>query len=149
MLSEDTATAAPNLATPAAPVAPASMDAIRRHAADARWLDALDALDALSADEIDDAALAAEVRHHGERFRSARAAFEDPEDDGHAWQGRTERFGVETAFRYDDAGLLWLKTAGNMEDVDLFHTVAVLREIQLFGEWQSTNQISRRHRRDA
>ena len=114
--------------------ASASMDAIRKHAADARWLDALDALDALSADEIDDEALAAEVRHHGERFRSARAAFEDP-DDGHAWQGRTERFGVETAFRYDEDGLLWLRTAGNMEDVDLFHTVAVLREIQLFGEW--------------
>ena len=37
------------------------MDAIRKHAADARWLDALDALDALSADEIDDEALAAEV----------------------------------------------------------------------------------------
>jgi YD repeat-containing protein len=111
------------------------MDAIRKHAADARWLDALDALDALSADDIDDAALAAEVRHHGARFRSARNAFEDPEDDNHQWQGRTERFGVETAFRYDDAGLLWLRTAGNMEDVDLFHTVAVLREIQLFGEW--------------
>ena len=110
------------------------MDAIRKHAADARWLDALDALDALSADEIDDEALAAEVRHHGERFRSAQNAFSS-EDDGHAWQGRTERFGVETAFRYDDAGLLWLRTAGNMEDVDLFHTVAVLREIQLFGEW--------------
>ena len=29
--------------------ASASMDAIHRHAADARWLDALDALDALSA----------------------------------------------------------------------------------------------------
>ena len=112
----------------------ASMDIIRKHAADARWLDALDALDALSADEIDDEALAAEVRHHGERFRSARNAFEDP-DDGHAWQGRTERFGVETAFRYDEDGLLWLRTAGNMDDVDLFHTVAVLREIQLFGEW--------------
>ena len=111
------------------------MDIIRKHAADARWLDALDALDALSSDDIDDAALAAEVRHHGERFRSAKNAFEDPEDDIHQWQGRTERFGVETAFRYDDAGLLWLKTAGNMEDVDLFHTVAVLREIQLFGEW--------------
>ena len=39
----------------------ASMDEIRKHAADARWLDALDALDALSADEIDDEALAAEV----------------------------------------------------------------------------------------
>ena len=115
--------------------ASASMDAIRKHAADARWLDALDALDALSADEIDDEALAAEVRHHGERFRSARDAFEDPDDDNHQWQGRTERFGVETAFRYDDEGLLWLRTAGNMEDVDLFHTVAVLREIQLFGEW--------------
>merc|ERR1712138_227435 len=113
----------------------ASMDAVRRHAADARWLDALDALDALSADEIDDEALAAEVRHHGERFRSARAAFEDPDDDNHQWQGRTERFGVETAFRYDEDGLLWLRTAGNMDDVDLFHTVAVLREIQLFGEW--------------
>ena len=113
----------------------ASMDIIRKHAADARWLDALDALDALSAEEIDDAALAAEVRHHGERFRSARNAFEDPDDDNHQWQGRTERFGVETAFRYDEDGLLWLKTAGNMEDVDLFHTVAVLREIQLFGEW--------------
>ena len=59
------------------------MDEIRKHAADARWLDALDALDALSADEIDDEALAAEVKHHGERFRSARAAFEDPEDDTH------------------------------------------------------------------
>ena len=113
----------------------ASMEEIRKHAADARWLDALDALDALSADDIDDEALAAEVRHHGERFRSARKAFEDPDDDNHQWQGRTERFGVETAFRYDDAGLLWLRTAGNMEDVDLFHTVAVLREIQLFGEW--------------
>ena len=55
------------------------MDAIRKHAADARWLDALDALDALSADEIDDEALVAEVRHHGGRFRSARAAFEDPD----------------------------------------------------------------------
>ena len=75
------------------------------------------------------------MRHHGERFRSARAAFEDPDDDNHQWQGRTERFGVETAFRYDEEGLLWLRTAGNMEDVDLFHTVAVLREIQLFGEW--------------
>ena len=111
----------PPAAAPAA-AAPASLDAIRRHAADARWLDALDALDALGADEIDDEALAAEVRHHGERFRSARKAFEDPDDDNHQWQGRTERFGVETAFRYDDAGLLWLKTAGNMEDVDLFHT---------------------------
>ena len=138
-------TAAPAAAAPAAAAqggtaseaseTAASMDAIRKHAADARWLDALDALDALSADEIDDEALAAEVRHHGERFRSARAAFEDPDDDTHQWQGRTERFGVETAFRYDDEGLLWLRTAGNMEDVDLFHTVAVLREIQLFGEW--------------
>ncbi len=138
-------TAAPAAAAPAAAAqggtaseaseTAASMDEIRKHAADARWLDALDALDALSADEIDDAALAAEVRHHGARFRSARDAFEDPEDDTHQWQGRTERFGVETAFRYDDEGLLWLRTAGNMEDVDLFHTVAVLREIQLFGEW--------------
>ncbi|CAH0374043.1 unnamed protein product [Pelagomonas calceolata] len=129
----------PAAAAPAAAAqgsnASASMDAIRKHAADARWLDALDALDALSADEIDDEALAAEVRHHGGRFRSARAAFEDPDDDNHQWQGRTERFGVETAFRYDEDGLLWLRTAGNMEDVDLFHTVAVLREIQLFGEW--------------
>ena len=110
------------------------MDSIRKYATDARWLDAIDALDALNAEAIDDEALAAEVGHHGERFRQARAAL-DATDDGHAWQGRTERFGVETAFRYDDEGLLWLKTAGKMDDVDLFHTVAVLREIQLFGEW--------------
>ena len=44
----------------------ASMDEIRKHAADARWLDALDALDALSADEIDDEALAAECPLCGE-----------------------------------------------------------------------------------
>ena len=59
----------PAAAAPAAAAqgsnASASMDAIRKHAADARWLDALDALDALSADDIDDETLAAEVRHHG------------------------------------------------------------------------------------
>ena len=66
---------------------------------------------------------------------SAPGAVEHPEDDDHQWQGRTERFGVETAFRYDDEGLLWLRTAGNMDDVDLFHTGGRAEEIQLFGEW--------------
>ena len=132
---------------PAAPSAPdTELQRIHGLAADARWLDALDALEAHEAshgreeaavspegsDEID------EIRARGAAFRRARAATAADsagEDGGGAWIAGHEAFGVTTSYRYDADGLLWLRTSGEMRDIDLFHTVAVLRQVELFGEW--------------
>ena len=118
---------------------------VRRLAADARWLDALDALEALGASEGGEDEVLEEVRARGACFRRARELCEasggevgevgETSSSSSAWSEGYRAFGVETSFRYDDAGLLWLRTTGPMDDIDLFHTVAVIREIALFGEW--------------
>ena len=77
--------------------------------------------------------------HAGERgvaFEAARARCADDADSSESrWEQGFVAFGVETSYYYDEAGLLWLRTEGDMEDVDLFFTVAVIREVALFSEW--------------
>lgn len=102
---------------------------IRALAADARWLDALDALDEHEACGCKvDCPEATEVRALGRKFREAKTQYAGPWEDGYSYHG------VETSFRYD-GDVLWLRTEGLMDDIDLFYTVAVIREVPLFGEW--------------
>ena len=89
--------------------------------------DAADADGAATADGAVPAAAAATA--DGAAPAAAAATAEEAWSEGH------RAFGVETSYRYDADGLLWLRTTGEMKDIDLFHTVAVIREIGLFGEW--------------
>lgn len=54
-------------------------------------------------------------------------------DDG--WQFGQSHFGVTTYWKPADDGSVWLKIDGSIEGVDVFNTVAVLREIDLWNLW--------------
>lgn len=97
---------------------------------DARWLDALDEVERSPPQE--ESELVNEVKEIGGRFREARKVCGD---DGGSWEAGYSYLGTETSFKYDEKGQLWLKTEGDMVDIDLFYTVSVLREVELFGEW--------------
>lgn len=43
--------------------------------------------------------------------------------------------GVHSYYKHDDAGRLWLRTEGVMEDVSLLECVALWKEIDLFRQW--------------
>lgn len=107
---------------------------------EARWLDAADKLDdfeeatesAAACTEATHQMLIDNVRDMGGKFRAARAQCANDEID---WEPGYSYLGIETSFRYDDRGQLWLKTEGAMNDVNIYYTVAVIREVELFGEW--------------
>lgn len=54
-------------------------------------------------------------------------------DDG--WQFGQTHFGVTTYWKPAEDGSVWLKIDGSIEGVDVFNTVAVLREIDLWNLW--------------
>mmetsp|Transcript_4642 Transcript_4642/g.15391 ORF Transcript_4642/g.15391 Transcript_4642/m.15391 type:complete len:353 (-) Transcript_4642:129-1187(-) len=98
---------------------------------DARWLDALDRLEEEQFYDASDP-LCAEIESVGGRFREAQRELAEggrPWEEGHSYAG------IATKFRYDDDGTLWLSTEGVMEHIELYYTVSVIREVELFGEW--------------
>ncbi|KAJ1447002.1 hypothetical protein M885DRAFT_544426 [Pelagophyceae sp. CCMP2097] len=116
-----------------AAAAAATPDSIRALAADARWLMAyahLEAHEAAAGAPLV-GAFFDEVRARGVAFRTAKAQCDGG---GEGWSLGHSYLGVDTFFRRAD-GELWLKTQGAMEDVDIFCTVGVLREVELFKEW--------------
>lgn len=111
---------------------------LRELAKEARWLDAIDELEQFEAvhqhsgHSIEAQKLIAEVRDLGQKFRLARTQC--AEDGGIEWEQGHSYLGSRTSFRYDEGGRLWLKTEGEM-NADIYYTVAVIREVELFNEW--------------
>lgn len=111
---------------------------LRQLAKEARWLDAIDELEQFEAvhqhlkSSLEAQELIDDVRDVGQKFRSAR--MQCAEDGGIEWEQGHSYLGTKTSFRYDDGGRLWLKTEGEMK-ADIYYTVAVIREVELFNEW--------------
>lgn len=71
-----------------------------------------------------------------ERNRSGLHALQDfqQEDDGD-WQFGQLYFGVTTHWKPGNDGTIWLKLDGIVDGVDIFNTVAVVRETDMYSVW--------------
>nr|CCA22748.1 transmembrane protein putative [Albugo laibachii Nc14] len=56
-------------------------------------------------------------------------------DEGADWQFAQSYLGVSTFWKPGDNGTIWLKMDGIIEGADIFNTLAVIREIDLYRHW--------------
>lgn len=71
-----------------------------------------------------------------ERTQCASRALHDfNNDEGADWQFAQTYLGVSTFWKPGDDGTIWLKMDGIIEGADIFNTLAVIREIDLYRYW--------------
>ncbi|KAI9923028.1 hypothetical protein PsorP6_000596 [Peronosclerospora sorghi] len=72
-----------------------------------------------------------ERRHQG--VNALREFNSEDEDD--AWQFGQRMWGVTTSWKPDEDGSVWIKLEGLVDGVDIFNTIAVIREVDLYRIW--------------
>ncbi|KAF4043409.1 StAR-related lipid-transfer domain-containing protein [Phytophthora infestans] len=60
--------------------------------------------------------------------------FSDKEGDDD-WQFGQTMLGVTTSWKPDDDGSVWIKLEGLVDGVDIFNTISVIREVDLYSVW--------------
>ncbi|RLN86483.1 hypothetical protein BBJ28_00003673 [Nothophytophthora sp. Chile5] len=76
----------------------------------------------------------ANIKERRDQGVTALKEFNDSEGDDQ-WQFGQTLFGVTTSWKPDDDGSVWIKLEGFVDGVDIFNTISVIREVDLFSVW--------------
>ncbi|CEG42944.1 START domain-containing proteins involved in steroidogenesis/phosphatidylcholine transfer [Plasmopara halstedii] len=74
------------------------------------------------------------IQERRERGVKALEEFNNTKKDND-WQFGQTMLGVTTSWKPDEDGSVWIKLEGLVDGVDIFHTISVIREVDLYSVW--------------
>jgi len=83
---------------------------------------------------MEESTIALKLRELRSRCRECLTILNDASSDP-SWKVAVNYFGIETSYKEDPDGSIWIKLDGEIEGVPLFEQLAVVRETQLFKHW--------------